>query len=234
MLLRDVLKLGVFENSMLVAGESRLDNSDVQPVAILEVTSDQLVTWIKGGELWISCLYSVADDVDQQIHILRLLRSRNASGLVICGIGYFFFQDLSPRLVAEAADFFHLSEPIKYHVEKGRIQKITGGWEAGALSDYFASLKDPNMYISAHVCYGCNPNARLEGVTAEDERVWGSAEWGFGHQGSNYTGGEPRTAKSHIDGISLNCSVYLDGAAILENGVYIEPTLKKPAENLGK
>jgi leucyl aminopeptidase (aminopeptidase T) len=134
----------------------------------------------------------------------------------------------------EGADFFHLSEPIQYHVEKGHIQKITGGWEAGALSDYFASLKDPNMYSSAHVCYGCNPNARLEGVTTEDERVWGSTEWGFGHQGSNYTGGEPRKAKSHIDGISLKCSVYLDGAAILEHGVYVEPTLKKLAEHLGK
>ncbi|MDR3122651.1 MAG: PucR family transcriptional regulator ligand-binding domain-containing protein [Treponema sp.] len=101
MLLRDVLKLDVFQDSMLVAGESSLDNNDVQLVTILEVTSDELITWIKGGELWISCLYSVSNDVDQQIHVLRLLRSRNASGLVICGIGY-FFQDVSPRLIAEA------------------------------------------------------------------------------------------------------------------------------------
>jgi leucyl aminopeptidase (aminopeptidase T) len=134
----------------------------------------------------------------------------------------------------EGAEFTRLSEPIKYIVEKGRIQKITGGPEADALNNYFSSLQDPNMYISAHVCYGCNPNARLEGVTAEDERVWGSTEWGFGHQGPNYSGGEPRKAKSHIDGISLNCSVYLDGTAILENGVYVEPRLKGLAEKLGK
>jgi leucyl aminopeptidase (aminopeptidase T) len=134
----------------------------------------------------------------------------------------------------EGADFPHLSQPIKYTVEKGRIQKITGGPEAESLNNYFASLQDPNMYLAAHVCYGCNPNARLEGVTAEDERVWGSTEWGFGHQGPGYSGGEPRKAKSHIDGISLKCTVYLDGKPILENGVYTEPTLKKLAEKIGK
>jgi purine catabolism regulator len=101
LLLRDVLKLDVFQDSMLVAGTNRLDNNDVQSVSIIEVTSDELITWIKGGELWISCLYSIANDVDQQIRILRLLRSRDASGLVICGIGH-FFQDISPRLIAEA------------------------------------------------------------------------------------------------------------------------------------
>jgi purine catabolism regulator len=101
LLLRDVLKLDVFQDSTVVAGESCLDDNDVKLVTILEVTSDELVTWMKGGELWISCLYSVSNDIDRQIHILRLLHSRNASGLVVCGIGY-FFQDLSPRLIAEA------------------------------------------------------------------------------------------------------------------------------------
>jgi purine catabolism regulator len=39
--------------------------------------------------------------VDQQIHVLRLLRSRNASGLVICSIGY-FLHDVSSKLISEA------------------------------------------------------------------------------------------------------------------------------------
>jgi leucyl aminopeptidase (aminopeptidase T) len=134
----------------------------------------------------------------------------------------------------EGAEFIHLSEPIKYVVEKGRIREFLGGWEADALSGYFASLNDPNMYLAAHVCYGCNPNARLEGCTAEDERVWGSTEWGFGHQGANYSGGAPREAKSHIDGISLKCSVWLDGVQIEKDGKYIEPKLRALSEKIGK
>lgn len=132
------------------------------------------------------------------------------------------------------AEFNTLSQPIQYQVKEGRIQEIRGGREADILRAYFASLEDPNMYIAAHVCYGCNPNAQLGEVTTENERVWGSTQWGFGHQGSNYSGGAPREAKSHIDGICLNCTVELDGKMILEEGVFVEPRLKELAAKLGK
>jgi len=127
-----------------------------------------------------------------------------------------------------------LDEIITYVVEKGRIIDICGGKKAEIIKNYFKSLDDPNMYIAAHVCYGCSPNAKLEGCTTEDERVWGSTEWGFGHQGPNYSGGEPRVAKSHIDGICLNCSVWLDGHQILSDGVFIDSKLQKLAKKLGK
>ncbi|MBU5313121.1 hypothetical protein KQI38_13840 [Tissierella carlieri] len=127
-----------------------------------------------------------------------------------------------------------LDEVITYVVEKGRIVDFEGGSKAELVKNYFKSLNDPNMYIAAHVCYGCSPNAKLEGCTTEDERVWGSTEWGFGHQGSNYSGGESREAKSHIDGICLNCSVWLDGRQILKDGVFIDPKLEELAKKLGK
>ncbi|MHC1719572.1 MAG: aminopeptidase [Clostridiaceae bacterium] len=132
------------------------------------------------------------------------------------------------------AEFGVLDEVITYVVEKGRIIDIVGGSKAAILKNYFKSLDDPNMYMAAHVCYGCNPNAKLEGCTTEDERVWGSTEWGFGHQGSNYSGGEPRNAKSHIDGISLNCSIWIDDKQIMDNGVYVDSKLKELAKALGK
>ncbi len=132
------------------------------------------------------------------------------------------------------AELGRLEEPVRYNVKGGRIQSIEGGWQAEKLSKYFASLEDDNMYIAAHVCYGVHPNAKMEGCTAEDERVWGSTQWGFGHQGSCYSGGEPRAAKSHIDGICLDCTFYLDGEKILDNGVYVEPKLAELAKKLGK
>lgn len=91
-----------------------------------------------------------------------------------------------------------------------------------------------NMYIAAHVCYGVNPNAKLEGCTTEDERLWGSTQWGFGHQGTCYSGGAPRNAVSHIDGICKDCTIYLDGEMIVQDGVYIHPELAELAKKLGK
>jgi leucyl aminopeptidase (aminopeptidase T) len=131
-------------------------------------------------------------------------------------------------------EFGVLTESISYIVEKGRIIAFEGGKLAKKAEAYFKSLDDPNMYIAAHVCYGCSPNAKLEGCTTEDERIWGSTEWGFGHQGPNYSGGEPRVAKSHVDGISLECSVWLDGELILDKGKYIHPELVELAKKLGK
>ena len=132
------------------------------------------------------------------------------------------------------AELGKLEEPVSYIVEKGHIKEIRGGWQADKLRAYYKSLDDENMYIAAHVCYGVHPTAKMEGCTTEDERVWGSTQWGFGHQGTCYSGGAPRVAKSHIDGICLNCSVWLDGVKILEDGKYIEPRLAELAKKLGK
>ncbi len=132
------------------------------------------------------------------------------------------------------AELGRLETPVEYHVKGGRIEEIRGGWQADKLRAYYKSLEDDNMYIAAHVCYGVLPTAKMEGCTTEDERVWGSTQWGFGHQGTCFSGGEPRVAKSHIDGICLKSTVELDGVVILKDGEYIEPTLAALAKKLGK
>lgn len=131
-------------------------------------------------------------------------------------------------------EFGVLDETISYVVEKGRIVEFKGGKKAQIAKDYFASLEDDNMYIAAHVCYGCSPNAQLGAITTENERIWGSTQWGFGHQGANYSGGQPRVAKSHVDGICLNCSVWLDDVQVMDNGKFVHPTLVPLAQALGK
>jgi len=123
------------------------------------------------------------------------------------------------------ADLGTLSEPVIYEVEKGRIKEIRGGKEAQIIKKWFEKLNDPNMYLAAHVCYGFNPNAKLGFATTEDERVWGSTEWGFGYQGPMYSGGKPRVAASHIDGICLACSVYCDDKPITKDGEVVHRDL---------
>jgi len=128
-----------------------------------------------------------------------------------------------------------LEQPIVFTMEKGRVSKIEGGWQADTLRAYLKKLDDPGMYQAAHACYGCNPGAKLEGCTTEDERVWGSTEWGFGHQGGCYSkDGKPRVATSHIDGVCLASSVWLDDKLILDAGVFVEPRLVELAKKLGK
>jgi 2,5-dihydroxypyridine 5,6-dioxygenase len=131
------------------------------------------------------------------------------------------------------ADIGRVAEPVIYDVEKGRIRDIRGGKEAKIIKRWFEKLNDPKMYVAAHVCYGFNPNARLGATTTEDERVWGSTEWGFGYQGPMYSGGSPRVAASHIDGISLECSVSGDGKPITRDGDVVHLELVELAKACG-
>jgi leucyl aminopeptidase (aminopeptidase T) len=131
------------------------------------------------------------------------------------------------------ADIGVVTEPVLYDVEKGRVKEIRGGKEARIIKKWFEKLDDPNMYLAAHVCYGFNPNARIGSSTTEDERVWGSTEWGFGYQGPMYSGGKPRVAASHIDGISLGCSVYLEDKPITRDGEVVHPELVELSQACG-
>ena len=132
-----------------------------------------------------------------------------------------------------------IKNPIKFTMEKGYIVKIEGeGTDASEMAAWFKSFNDPNMYLAAHLSYGFGPNAKLTGDIVEDERVWGSTEWGFGNVGpqlvSDIPGGIP--AASHTDGICLNSSVWLDGVQILDKGVVVGPTpeIVALARKLGK
>jgi len=131
-----------------------------------------------------------------------------------------------------------LKEPIRFICEKGYVVKVEGGSEARQFDAWLKSFNDPNMYLLAHLSFGFGPNAILSGDIVEDERVWGSTEWGFGNVGpqlvSDIPGGIP--AASHSDGICLNSSVWLDDVQILDEGVVVGPTpeIVAMARQLGK
>lgn len=131
------------------------------------------------------------------------------------------------------ADIGLVKEPVTYLVEKDRIGDIRGGREAAIVKKWFEKLNDPGMYVAAHVCYGFNPNAKLGFATTEDERVWGCTEWGFGYQGPMYSGGKPRVAASHIDGVCMNSSVWCDNEQITDRGEVVHPELVELARTLG-
>jgi len=131
------------------------------------------------------------------------------------------------------ADLGVLSHPIELIVKQGKITEIRGQEEAKSLKRWLEKLDDPRMYYLAHVCYGFNPGAKLSGLCTEDERVWGSTEWGFGYQGPAFKGnlGE---AVSHADGICLNSTVWLDNQLMVEEGKVVHPDLADIARAMGK
>ena len=131
-----------------------------------------------------------------------------------------------------------LSAPIRFTVETGVITKVEGGSEAQQFEEWLRSFDDPQMFRVAHLAYGFGPAAKLTGDVVEDERVWGCTEWGFGNVGAILTSDIPEgiPGASHSDGICLNCSVWLDGVQVLDNGTVVGPTpeIVEMARALGK
>ncbi len=131
------------------------------------------------------------------------------------------------------ADLGILAHPIELVVREGRIAEINGEDEAKKMSAWLKKLGDPNMYNLAHVCYGFNPGAILTGLCTEDERVWGSTEWGIGYQGPMFEG-SLEDAVSHADGICLNSTVWVNDELLLKEGKVVHPELSEIAKAMGK
>jgi len=128
-----------------------------------------------------------------------------------------------------------VKEPVKIHVKNGTVERVEGGNDALTLDNWLRGFNDPAMFRVAHLSFGSNPGAKLTGNIVEDERVWGSTEWGIGYVGPDLTNdGKPLTAASHTDGISLNTSVWLDGKQIFDKGKLVHPELAGLARKLGK
>lgn len=119
-----------------------------------------------------------------------------------------------------------LNDNIKLTIKNGKVVKVEGGADAKAFEEYLKSFNDERMFQVAHLSYGFNPGAKLTGDIVEDERVWGSTEWGIGNVGpmltSDIPGGIP--APSHTDGICLNSTVWLDGELFIKDGEVVGPT----------
>ena len=127
-----------------------------------------------------------------------------------------------------------LEEPIRLTIEEGTIVKVEGGAQAREFETWMNGFNHPQMKRLAHLSYGVNPGARLTGDIVEDERVWGSTEWGIGSVPASTVPPDGFPAPSHCDGICMNSSVWLDDEQVLDEGTFIEPQLVRLAEKLGK
>lgn len=120
-----------------------------------------------------------------------------------------------------------IKEPIEMKVKEGVVTEVVSDHpEARVLKNWLAHFHDPRAYNIIHISTGYNPGVkRITGDIVEDERVFGCVEIGIGMASSELP--------CHTDGIILNPSVWVDDKLIEKEGIFVEPRLKKLAEELG-
>jgi leucyl aminopeptidase (aminopeptidase T) len=124
-----------------------------------------------------------------------------------------------------------ISVPIICHVEKGVITAIESGPDANAWRSRLESTGDPKAFNVAHFTVGVNPRAKMSGVHIQDERVYGSVTFGFGHQDRLFQG-TAGVAKIHCDAVLTSPSVTLDGVLMCEKNRF-NPDLGLGAVRVG-
>lgn len=117
--------------------------------------------------------------------------------------------------------------PIEFVMKDGSIAEVNGEENAAnRFQNYLASFEDENMYKISHNMLGFNPNVHeITGELVEDERIWGGANFGFGHTSAMDLPPMGQTAASHFDGIVTKANIFLDNIALVKDGRVCHPDL---------
>lgn len=115
---------------------------------------------------------------------------------------------------AAVAGIGKIKKPIRLAVQNGIAVEITGSDEAQKLNDLINPLGTAARNI-AELGIGTNDQAKITGVILEDEKVLGTVHLALG---DNISMGGTVAVPSHLDGLILQPTVYLDGQMIMKAG----------------
>jgi len=115
---------------------------------------------------------------------------------------------------AAVAGIGKIKKPIRLVVQNGIAVEITGGDEAQKLNDLINPLGEAARNI-AELGIGTNDQAKITGVILEDEKVMGTVHIALG---DNMSMGGTVSVPSHLDGLILQPTVYVDGRMIMDAG----------------
>lgn len=121
--------------------------------------------------------------------------------------GYIVFE-------AAVAGIGKLQQTIHIVVRDGMAVEITGGSEAEKLNELVDGV-GPDGRNLAELGIGTNDQAQITGVILEDEKVMGTVHFALG---DNKSMGGTVAVSSHLDGLILQPTVYVDGRMIMEAG----------------
>lgn len=121
----------------------------------------------------------------------------------------------------------YFESPVTLHWEQDHIERIDGeGIDAELLRDYMAVWDEPQAYGLSHVGWGLNRDARWWAMALQHPVVGDFSEGrSFAGSfmistGSNRPAG--RATRCHFDLPMRNCTVLLDGEAVVSEGVLTE------------
>lgn len=117
----------------------------------------------------------------------------------------------------------YLESPVALTLEDDYVTKIEGeGTDGELMRRYFEAWGDRNAYATSHVGWGMNERARYEALTMYDQRDTNGTEVrAFAGNFLFSTGANEfanRFTKGHFDIPVRNCTIALDGTAVVENG----------------
>mgnify|MGYP007042453137 CR=1 FL=1 len=117
-----------------------------------------------------------------------------------------------------------LKEPIRLTIEKGGVKKIEGGTEAEQLKDFIKKYGNENTYkFDVELSLGWNPKCPFTGNFRTDKKRYGKIHTAMGFSGETL----------HIDGVTRDVSVTIDGQPFMEKGRIRFPPLDTWPERHG-
>ncbi|MDR5796091.1 2,5-dihydroxypyridine 5,6-dioxygenase [Caballeronia sp. LZ008] len=137
------------------------------------------------------------------------------------------------RIVIDRGDILlpqksYVQERIELTVEGGYAKRIGGGIDAQLLSEYMATFNDPEAYAISHIGWGLQPRAHWSTLGLYDrEATIGMDARAFEGNflfslGPNNEAGGSRSTTCHIDIPLRHCDVFLDGEAVVRDGVVLD------------
>jgi leucyl aminopeptidase (aminopeptidase T) len=117
-------------------------------------------------------------------------------------------------IVVDGAMVGKVKEPIRIAVKDGLATQITGGKSAAELEEILEPFGEPGRNV-AELGIGTNHKARIVGSVLEDEKVMGTVHMALG---DNKSMGGNVSVQSHLDGILLKPTLWIDDKKIMEDG----------------
>ncbi len=130
----------------------------------------------------------------------------------------------------------YVQSPIKLTVKKGKVTDIEGdGVDAPLMRSYIESFQDDRAYAVSHIGWGLNERANWHHAASSRELDFeigmnGLAFYGnvlFSLGPNTEVGGTNDTA-CHLDMPMRNCSLFLDGKTVVQNGAIAMDEMRVP------
>jgi purine catabolism regulator len=97
---QEAMSIGGLQKATIIAGFNGAHNL-IEHVSVIEVPKSY--EWFRGNELFLSALFNMGNDINEQLSLLEHMKHKNASALAICYPGM-YYERLSPVVLRRAEE----------------------------------------------------------------------------------------------------------------------------------